>query len=535
MSATPREHLQRQVGLVQRRLFLGRLGRRLLECGVVCLLLYTGFLLSAGVRSQGWSLTGDVFLLRLVGLVGIAFLAGLTAFVVAWPRRPSSTDAALSLDDACRLQQRVTTCLGLSAADEASPAGQAVLADTQRRTQKLKLAELYPLRPGRRAALLAPALLLVVGAMLFGDVRPSPAPPRDADAQPLTAQTKAELEDAAKRLRDLAGPPPEAKSERPRTRDFEKIAAEIERLAGQQPKNQGEARELMKDMTTLEDRMRRLDKSLAERADALAKQAELADRLARKRPDEKTTPTQDALKDGDFKRAADELKRLTRELEQQGDKSPQERDQLDREIADLKERLSKIAEELNKGRDAQERLDAEQLEALNELEKLDRADLKAALEALEKAAQAMKDGKSDEAMKKLAEAAEKMGRLDPKGDQEGLARQLAMLQAMKERLGQSMPGNNPTPASGKRPEAPPKEIQGKETQAKSDRSPGALSGFRLTPGTGLREPKSAEEMRGLIDQAGREAAEAAQRQRLPRNDAEMTRGFYERLRREPKK
>ena len=47
------------------------------------------------------------------------------------------------------------------------------------------------------------------------------------------------------------------------------------------------------------------------------------------------------------------------------------------------------------------------------------------------------------------------------------------------------------------------------------------------PGTGLREPKSPEELRGLIDEAGREAAEAAQRQRLPRGDAEMTRGFYE--------
>jgi hypothetical protein len=99
---------------------------------------------------------------------------------------------------------------------------------------------------------------------------------------------------------------------------------------------------------------------------------------------------------------------------------------------------------------------------------------------------------------------------------------------MKVRLGRGL--DRPQRASGKRPELPRKDLKGSDERARSDRSQGGISGFRLTPDAGLREPRSPQEVRGLLDDAAREAAEALQRQRLPRSDAELTRGFYERLR-----
>src|SRR6476646_3309499 len=157
------------------------------------------------------------------------------------------------------------------------------------------------------------------------------------------------------------------------------------------------------------------------------------------------------MRDGDFRAAADELKRLTREM-QQGGMTDKQRENLDKEMADLKERLDRLADALEKqakdrGGDLQDRLDGEQIEDLKGMEAGDLADIKEALDALEKAMKAMQEGKEGEAMRLLAEAADRMGRLDPKGDQEGLARRLAMLQAMKERVGRQMNGSNP--ASGK--------------------------------------------------------------------------------------
>ena len=55
------------------------------------------------------------------------------------------------------------------------PAGQALLADTQRRIEKIVVADAVPLRPSRRAILLPSSLLLAFLAALFCDMPPVPA------------------------------------------------------------------------------------------------------------------------------------------------------------------------------------------------------------------------------------------------------------------------------------------------------------------------------------------------------------------------
>src|SRR5438270_4491739 len=160
MPESPRTQLERQVARARRRLFLQRFGRRLLVCSLAGLSLYAVFLLYFGLRRQSWDLDSEVFLLRLAGMGGVLLVAGVVALGLAWRRRPTLGDAALSVDEAFRLQERVATCLALEPGQEESEAGRALLADTAGRTEKLPLAGAYPLRPRRRVALLAPALLL---------------------------------------------------------------------------------------------------------------------------------------------------------------------------------------------------------------------------------------------------------------------------------------------------------------------------------------------------------------------------------------
>src|SRR5262245_63461726 len=124
--------LLRLVSRVRRRLFLRRLGKGLVAGCLAVLLLGTVVLLILGrarLRGAMLPLDDDVFLLRLAGLGAGVFLAGLVAALVAWLRRPSRLEAALSLDRSFHLSERLTTCLSLSKAERESPAGQALLAD----------------------------------------------------------------------------------------------------------------------------------------------------------------------------------------------------------------------------------------------------------------------------------------------------------------------------------------------------------------------------------------------------------------------
>src|ERR1043166_9717579 len=152
MSEPHRALLVRLVGRVRRRQFLRRLGKGFLVCCLAGLLLgaITFFVLGrAKLRGEMWALDGDVCVLRLAGLGAGVLLAGLVAACVAWLRRPSPLDAALSVDSTFRLNERVTTCMSLSDAEAASPAGQALLADAGKHIAKLHVAQAYALSPSR--------------------------------------------------------------------------------------------------------------------------------------------------------------------------------------------------------------------------------------------------------------------------------------------------------------------------------------------------------------------------------------------------
>src|SRR5205823_6914232 len=108
--------LIRVVSRVRRRLFLRRLGKGFVAGCIAVLLLGAVVLLILSrvrLRREMLPLDDDLFLLRLAWLGAGVLLAGLVAVWIAWLRRPSPLDAALSLDKTFHLSERVTTCLSL--------------------------------------------------------------------------------------------------------------------------------------------------------------------------------------------------------------------------------------------------------------------------------------------------------------------------------------------------------------------------------------------------------------------------------------
>jgi hypothetical protein len=533
--------LLRLVRRIQRRLFLQRLGKTfaflcpaaLVLMGVVLLILANGQL-----RSDAWSLDSETFLVRAIWVGGSVGIAVVLSLLVAWWFHPSRRQAALMLDESFALKERISTCLELRPDEADSPAGQALLADTQKHIEKVHVPEAYPLTLSRRALLAPLALALTLLAALFCQVV---TPRTSAKSEPVGPALKAELDNVSRALQEMAKEktPPQGEKA-PKGEALKQLMEEMNRLGERRPGSKEEARELLKDLTTLEDRLRKQEKAMSDRVEAMKQQAEEADRLRKKKkPDEQPTPREQALRDGDFSKAADELQRLSREMEKDT-LSPEQREKMEKEMKDLSEQLERLKDV--KEKDAKEReqqggeeFSPEELEQMRQLDAAEAQALQELADELKEIEKALKEGKDGEAAEKLKKLAEKMGRLDPNGKQEDAARRLAQLQGIKERLGRRL-GGNPAPASGKRPEKPEEDLKGRDTRAKGERSEGGIGGFRFLPGVGLREPKSPEQVQKLIDEAGREAAEAILRQRVQRGDADLMKGYFEKLRGdEPKK
>ena len=120
------------------------------------------------------------------GAVGLGFLAA-AVWAMFSLRKPLDA-AALEIDRRCGLKERVSTALSLSRQQDASPAGQAVLADARHRIQRVDVAGSFAIRPSRR--LLWP--LLPAAALLLAEfVPPALRSRRAAGAGPRGAGRRA--------------------------------------------------------------------------------------------------------------------------------------------------------------------------------------------------------------------------------------------------------------------------------------------------------------------------------------------------------
>jgi hypothetical protein len=561
--------VKRQLHRVRRRLFLQTLVNSLAFAWIIalvvaaCWITIQPHLFPFATQLMRWGIAGG-------GLV----LSTIAAIIAAFAWRPSPVDAALAFDERFGLKERITTSLTLSDPQAASPAGMALLDDVNTRVAKLAVPDRFPVRVPNSAWLVPLAAVAILLIALF--YRPEIALPAASAGEQLvtTPEEKKELENRITKIRKKAEE--KQANEKRQSPMLEKLDAEVDQLTRRPHETKEEARDLIKDLSTAEEQIKKREEDLAKRAEALNEQMKQVSRTSKE--GKKDGPAKDlakALDQGNLERVKNELDKLSDQLKAEAEAeklkkkledenlSKEEREKTEKKLEQMKakqmskedrnklrdqmkdikdkvERLSRSKEEKEKelrDKAAKGELDKNQLES--ELERLEKDsgmlskddldNLKSMAQKLNQAGEALQQGSDGEASEMLRETGEGLGSLDREQEQKQLAEKREELEEMKDAMADAL-GGNPRPAAGRRPESKATVTNSVDTRERGRLGKGQMSIVDTLPGEGLKGPRRPAELTEEIQQASQEAPEAIDRQRLPRSASDMARGYFDKLR-----
>jgi uncharacterized coiled-coil DUF342 family protein len=412
--------IERSVRKARRRLFLQLLINRLAVCWTVALLLGLAWVVAQPMvvpSPPDWLWQAVVG-----GLVGVATVLG-----VVWAKlaTPSPRSAALEVDTRFGLRERVTTALGLSPQEQATPAGQAVLADAAAKVAPIAVREKFPVRPRWHSAFVPALAGCIALAVLFPNTI---ANQLRAEGDPTADEKKAEALAEAKPQPKNPTPftqqnkPPELVSRPDKSKELKELEDELNAMMRKfdlDPNRETpeKLREKVAELTSMEEKVKKFNEEKFERLARMEKQLQQLDRLSQDEDFQKGPAKElnDALAKGDLKKAQGEIDELKKKLKDKKlDKEQQEQlaRQLDKmkdqmkQLAKNKEREQQLQEMINKAK--QEGKDAEALE--RELEKVKQESKECAAcaqqlaEKFQKASDAMRRGDFEEAAKELERA-----------------------------------------------------------------------------------------------------------------------------------
>ena len=535
--------LQAQIRHAYRRLQIQSMLNALIWCWAGAILLAAGWCLL-----EPWVLETAKPNLRWEVTAGLFVIGTIIGFGIGSKRAPSLVDAALSIDQRFGLCERVTTSLTLAPAEAGSPAGQALLADVNKKIADLDIHSKFPLQLSGWATLV-PVAALVLGLIgVFYEPRQSKANLAKADL----AAPPSNAKDLDQKMQDLKRKTNEkSTTEKAKNEDLEKLEAELEQIANRPRNNKEEVRERIKEMTSLEQQMKDKEKDMADRSHALKQQLQKLDKMAAAQGAE--GPAKDLEKSlamGKFDKAREELERLSKQL-QANAMDEKQKEKLKEQLDKLKDKIQELAEQKDKERQLKEmNLDPETLKReLDQLKKDSKKlkDLTDLAKQLGQAQQKLKEGDSQGAAEMLAQAGEQMKKMEgTDGDLEDLRDQLSRLQDAKDAAGEGLnerkdsindseleedqPDSPGGQGAGRRPLGKAKPFKSYDARTKSEfdaKGKKIFDGY--APGQTFRSKKGVE-MIGDIQQASQEAPEAIEQQRIPRTARDMARGYFQRMR-----
>jgi hypothetical protein len=543
--------LQTQVRQAYRRLRFQSVLNALVWCWAAAIFLAVGWCLL-----EPWVLPSAKPLLRWQIAGGSLGVGTLTALVIGWKRTPSLVETALSIDDRFGLRERVTTSLTLPPEQVASAAGRALLEDVNKKIADLDIRSKFPLTLSGWAGLVPAAALLLALVGVFYEPKQSKA--SLAKAEPTAPPPNAKELD--QKMQDLKRKKNEDKADKPKSEDLEKLEAELDQIANRPRNTKEEVRERLKDMTALEQQMKDKEKEMSEKNRALKQQLQKLDKMAAAQGAE--GPTKDlekSLAQGKFDKAKEEIERLAKQL-QNNTMDEKTKEQLKDQLDKLKDKIEALAEQKEKERQLKEmNLDPETLKReLDQIKKDSQKmkDLANLAKQLGQAQQKLKEGDSQGAADMLAKAGEQLKKMDGTDkDLEDLRDQLTRLQDAKDEAGEGLndrrdminerdldednPDSDGQPGAGRRPLGKAKPFKSYDAKTRSEfdaKGKKIFDGY--APGQTFRSKKGAE-MIGDIKQASQEAPEAIEQQRIPRAARDMSRGYFQNMRKqadsEPKK
>jgi len=342
---------QRQLGLKR---FVGVLGWCCFGTTLAALslvVLYTFFLPLGWEKVAGSALTLGLMIVALALAVG-----GLLAWLLAVIRGQGSIDAAMEIDRRFGLKERVSSALALTEEDRQSEPGQALVDDAERRVRKIDVREHFSVSPGRQILLpVLPAVIAVLIAVLV-----QPVGPRQAQAT-TDPKIKKQIEKSTDGLRRKLIEK-RKQAEKQDLKDAQELFKRLEEAADDlADRTQGDRKQALVKLNDLARQIQKRRKDLGG-AEQVRKQLNEMKGIEQGPADEFVK----ALKDGDLKKAADELKQLKSKLAE-GKMNQEEREKLANQLEQVKKKLQDLADAHRQAQqDLEKRIKQAQQEGRNE-------------------------------------------------------------------------------------------------------------------------------------------------------------------------
>ena len=361
--------------------------------------------------------------LWIAGWVGGSFVIGILAATIwTFAKSRSLLDAAIEVDRRFALKERISSTLALSEKELESEIGRALVDDTLRRIGNVDVRERFAVSVGWRSLLpFAPAILIFLVVLFMDDAQREDARAATATSQQTRKQIKVSTAALKKKIEQR-----KKEAEAKGLEDAEALLKELER--GLDKLNSDQNVDRQKALIKINE----LTKELEKRREQLGGTEQLRKQLDRLKDVQKGPADRvaKAMQQGDFKKAVDEIQSLADKIEK-GELSEAERDQLAKQLEEMKKELEKmVAAQEQAKRDLQEQI--EQLEksgdraAAGKLQqKLDQLNQQnAQMERMQQmasqlgqAAQSLKDGNSQQAGQQLEQLADQMGELQDAMDE----------------------------------------------------------------------------------------------------------------------
>jgi len=335
------EEIKRQVNRAQQRLVLEQFWR------VFGWSLFSALLIAAiglavprlwvvpNVNQQIWDTSW---------IAGSAIAGLLLAAIWTYIIRRTKLDAAIELDRRYGLKERVSSTLALTPSELNSEVGQALMSDAIRRVERIDVRDQFRVSPTWRLLLpLAPGLALGVLVLL------PTAALKQAEAQAdSTPEIKKQIKVATLKLQErLRENQKKAEEQGLQESDvLKEVNKELDKLAGKDATDRKDA------LIKINDLAKDIEKRKHDLGGAEQMRKEL-DKLkdVAKGPADKMA---DALRQGDFGKAEEELKKVTKELKD-GSLSKEDQEKLTKQLEQLQEKLQQAVEDQKQAREQLQR------------------------------------------------------------------------------------------------------------------------------------------------------------------------------------
>jgi len=488
-------------------------------------------------------------------LLGAAAAGVVIAFVWTLVARRTPLDAAMEIDRRFELRERIASSLSLGDEDRGSEAGQALVSDAVRAIDRIDVREKFGIGIDRRAWLpLVPAALAFCLAMFVGNREANSNVPTSTTTI-TSQQLKQSTEELRKKIADRI-----KEAEKKNLADATHLLKEIEKgtkdLANKKNVAQKDAAVKLNDLAKqIEERKAKL--GLRE---SLEKQ--LGNKDFGKGPGEKLA---EAMKQGDWQKAQQELDKLKQELAK-GGLDPAAQKQLGEQLAKMQQKLAEAAQahqqamqQLQKQVD-QQREQGNHEQAAKLQEKLDQmAQQQPQMKALEKLAQQMGEcqqcmqaGDMQGAQQALDELARQMQQMQMDGEELAMldeameniqmAKQSMNCQACQgagcQACQDSMAGNKQSSQNGRGigkgsgPGRMPEDLEKtgfRDSQVRQNAQKGAMTFGGLVDGPNLAG-SAAQQIKAEMESETVEPADPLTSERLPRSRREHAEEYFNKLR-----